>query len=176
MHGEENQAKMEMNQFGLSQEEARDLQASLNAEEWSALLDVQHALANAPLLSPSAAFGGRVLSSLAVREQRRARRRTLLGLVSLAFGTILFAGMFIWLSPFGVLTEVNGWVEILYTFTSFVGVMAVVFEVARTFTGVVYAPVGEWVVLSFSLFALMLTILWTRIVVGWTPLNRPEPV
>jgi hypothetical protein len=176
MHGEENQTMTELNQSGLSQAEARELQASLDAEDWAALLDVQHAFASAPLLSPSAGFGDRLMQSLAVRERRRARRRSITGVTAFALGSTLLTVLFIWLSPLGVLTQANGWVDLLNTFASFVGVMAVVLEIAGTFTQVLSGLFGEWIVLALSLFALLLTILWTRIVVGWAPLNRPEPV
>jgi hypothetical protein len=175
MHGEENQGMTDMNQSGLNQAEAHELQANLDAEGWAALLDVQHAFANAPLLSPSAGFGDRVLQSLAVRERMRARRRSLMGVTAFTLGSVLFTSLFIWLSPLGALTQANGWVDLLNTFTSFVGVMAVVVEIVGTFAQVLSGLIGEWLVLALSLFALLLTILWTRIVVGWTPLNRPEP-
>jgi hypothetical protein len=176
MHGEENQGMTDVNQTGLSQGEARELQAHLDTEGWAALLAVQRAFASAPMLAPSAGFGDRVLQKLAVRERQRAWRRSVAGIIAFSLGSTIFTAFLLWLSPLSGLTQASGWAELLNTFASFVDVLAVVLEIAATFTQVLAKLLGDWIVLGFSLFALLLTILWTRIVAGWTPLNRPEPV
>lgn len=176
MHGEENQGMMDVSQSGLSQAEARELQSHLDPEEWTALLGVQHAFANAPLLAPSAGFGDRVMQKLAIRERQQARRRSVIGVFALTSGSIFFTALLLWLSPLSALAQANVWADLLITITSLVGVMAVVLEIARAFAQALPGWLGEWIALALALFALVLTILWTRIVVGWTPLNRPEPV
>lgn len=174
MHGEGDQEMRDLNASGLDRAEALELQAQLDADEWTALLAVQHAFANAPTLSPSSGFGDRVLHSLAVRQRRQARRRELAGIIAFAFGSNILTAFVLWLSPLGALTGANGWADLLNTFASFVGVMQVVLEIAGAFAQVIPAVLGGGIVLALALLALVLTILWTRIVVGWTPLNRPE--
>lgn len=174
MPGKEDQEIDEMFVPGLDQAEARELQANLNAEEWTALLAVQHAFANAPMLTPSSGFGDRVMQKLVSRELAQARRRSAAGILALALGSIVFTALL--LSPLDALTQANGWAEIANALTSSVGILAAVLDIAGTFAQVLAAMFDEVTVVGFSLFALLLTILWTRVVVGWTPLNRPEPV
>jgi hypothetical protein len=176
MQGEENPGVTDTNQFGLSLEEARALRADLRAEEWAGLLDVQHAFVSAPLISPPPGFGDRVLQSLAVRERRRARRRSILGITFFILGSIIFTTQYLWLSPLSSLTQLSGWADLLDMFASFVGIMAVVLEIAGAFAQFLLGQVSEWMVLALSFFAMILTILWTRVVDSWTPLNRQEPV
>jgi Na+-driven multidrug efflux pump len=176
MLGEDNVGMTEVYQPGLSQAEARELQAHLDTEEWTGLLAVQHAFANAPMLPPSTGFSDRVLQGLSVRERERARRRSATGVIAFALGSVTFITLVFWLSPLEVLTQANGWAELLNTLTSLVGVSAVLLEIAGTFAQVLTGFLNVWIVLALGLFSLLLTLLWTRVVVGWTPLNRPEPV
>jgi hypothetical protein len=176
MRGEADQDMTDMNQFGLGRDEARALRADLDVEEWAALLDVQRSFASAPLLSPSAGFVDRVRQSLAARERQRARRRSILGITCFILGSILITAQYLWLSPFAALSQARGWTDLLNMFASSVSILAVILEIAGAFAQTMLGLLGEWLVLSLSLFALALTILWTRVVVGWTPLNRQEPI
>lgn len=176
MHGEAEPDKREMNHIGMTQSEASELNGTLDAEGWAALLEVHHAFANAPLVAPSAGFGERVLTSLAARERRQARRRSIVGVFAFAFGSILFTALIVWLSPLGALTQANGWADLLNMFASSLSVLAVVLEIGGKFARAMPGLVGEWFLVTLSLVAFLMTIGWTRIVAGWTPLNRPVPV
>jgi hypothetical protein len=172
MRAEEDQREMDVNQSGLTQAESNELQARLDAEEWSALLAVQHTLANAPLVTPSAGFGDRVMQQLAVRQRQQARRRNLAGGVIFTLSSILFISLFFWLSPLDAFTQPTGWAEMLTTFTALVGVMTVVVQIGAAFARVLFELFGQETVVALSVFALLLTMLWSLVVTGWAPLNR----
>lgn len=173
MHVEEDQDQMQVNQSGLSQAESNELQARLDAEEWTALLAVQHTLAGATLLSPSGGFGDRVMRQLAVRERERASRRNLVGGILFPLASILFIAQYFWLSPLNAFIQPAGWADLVTTVTSLVGVLAVVAEIAQAFARVLFQLFGQETVLALSVLALLLTVVWSRLVPEWAPLNRP---
>lgn len=172
MHAEEDQGQTDVYQLGLSQAESNELQAHLDGGEWTALLAVQHALANAPLLAPSGGFGDRVMQELAIRERRQAWRRTVLGAILLTLGSILFVVQSFWLSPLNAFIQPTGWADLLTAFTSSVGILTVVAQVVGAFAGALFQMLGQETLVALSVFGLLLTILWSLIVTGSAPLNR----
>ncbi len=172
MHADEDQEMMDVNQLGLSRDEAQELRAQLDAEAWQALLSLQHALANAPVLAPSAGFADRVLQTLAVRERRRAQRRNLIGTIAFVLGSILVIALLFWSSPLGGLIQVSGWAALLDSAMQFVGVAATGLIITRTFAATLAHAAGETGLLLYALFALALTLVWTRLVTGSAPLNH----
>jgi hypothetical protein len=176
MYGDEDQETTDVYQLGLSQDEASELQAQLDAEAWQALLAVQHALANAPMLAPSAGFTARVLQSLAVRERDRAWRRNVIGSMGFALGSLVFTAWAVWSSPLSTLMLIGGWTALLDEFTAFITSASTLFSILLAFMQVVLDVTGEWLLFAFAVLALALTLVWTHIVAGPALSNRPEPV
>lgn len=176
MHADRDQERMDVNPLGLSQEEAQELRAELDAESWQGMLSLQHALANAPMLAPSIGFSERVLRTLAVQERRRARRRSIIGGSAFALGCVIVTALLLWLSPLSAMAQPSGWAALLNGVASFIGVAVVLLQIAATFVRVLATLLGGGTAVLLALVALLMTLLWTRIAGGWTPLNRPEPV
>lgn len=157
---------------GLERETAAELRTGLTADEWSAFLQVHQHLTNAPSVAPTAGFDGRVLERIARQAQPRARRRAL-GVISLLCGALLLTALSLRLSPVSLLLQVSGWATFLNAAASFVTIAQVALQIARTFLQVSAQVVGAGYLLALALFALALTLIWTRVVAGLTLLNRP---
>ena len=163
-----------MMDYGLNPDEARELQAQLDAGEWDALLQVQRQLSDAPMLAPSAGFTNRVLTELAVRERRQARRRNVIGAIAFAFGTLVVTALVIWASPLDLLVQARGVGTLFNTLLSLANSLSTLFFIGRTFGEVLLHDTGSTGLLLFALFAFALTLVWARVVAGTAPLNRPD--
>jgi hypothetical protein len=161
-----------MMDYGLSPDEARELQAQLDADEWEALLQVQRQLLDAPMAAPSAAFANRVLAQVVARERQQARRRNVIGSLVLALGSLTFTGLMIWNSPLGTLMQVGGWAVLLDSALSLFGLSATLLSIGRTFVETLVTATGGISLLLFALFALALTLIWTRVASGNAPLSE----
>jgi hypothetical protein len=172
MHADEDQEMMDVNQLGLSRDEAQELRAQLDAEAWQALLSLQHALANAPVLAPSAGFADRVLQTLAVRERRRAQRRSLIGIISFALGSIFVTALLFLLSPLGVMTQASGWAALLDSALQLVGFATTWLVIVRAFIAAFVHATGEPGLVLLALLALALTLAWAQMIVESSPLDH----
>lgn len=165
-----------MMDYGLNPDEARELQDELTANEWEALLQVQRQLLDAPMLAPSPDFTNRVLTELELRKRKLAWWRNLIGLCGFTLGTLIVIGLVLWSSPFSLVIHVNGWTELVRGALSLWNFLSTLLLIGRTFTQVLLDQIGSTGLLLFALFALALTVIWTRVVAGNAPLTRSNPV
>lgn len=172
MPAEEDQ-EIQVIQSGMSQAESNELQARLDAEEWEALLAVQHTFAGSSLLSPSEGFDDRVMQALAIHARQRALGRNIVGGILFTLASILFIAQYFWLSPLNAFIQPAGWTDLVTTLTSLVGVLAVAAAIAAAFARVLFQLIGQETVVALSVLALLLTVVWSRLVPEWAPLNRP---
>ncbi len=174
MPDEQNDKDVEMrySDFGLTPDEGRELQAALDPGEWMGLLAVQQLLTAAPVAAPDAAFSNRVLARLESHERARSLRRSMLGGLLVALGSLLFTGFVIWSSPLASLTQINIWMALSNSIQFLVPAMETVYLVLRTFAAVMWEGNGELLLLLLALFSLALSLLWTRIVMRPAPVNR----
>ncbi len=162
-----------MMDYGLNNEEVRELQAQLDADEFEALLQVQRQLLDTPMAAPTVDFANRVMTRLAVHERQQDRRRSALGAVGFISGSLIVAALAIWTSPLGTLVQVSGWTALLDNAISLLGVGTTVFVIALSFAGALFEAIGSASLVLFALLTLALTLIWTRLVAGPGPLNRP---
>ncbi len=170
---DQKQDEMSYRDYGLSPEEGKELNSQLDAAEWQALLAVQQMLRTAPLAAPDAAFSNRVLTRLATRERARAQKRSALGGLIFAFGSLLLVGFVIWSSPLVPLLAGISPASAINGIASLVPAAATVLVVASTFGTALLAGNTGIGLMLMALFASGLTLIWTRIVMRPALLNRP---
>jgi hypothetical protein len=163
-----------MMDYGLSNDEVRELQEQLDAAEFAALLEVQRQLLDAPMVAPAADFTSRVMIRLAAVEQRRARRHNSLGAIGFMFGTLIVGALGIWSSPLGTLVQVSGWAALLDSALSLFNLTTTSFVIVRSFANALLGTLGSTSLVLFAFLTLALTLIWTRMVTGSVTLQRSK--
>ncbi len=163
-----------MMDYGLNNEEVRELQSQLDGDEFEALLQVQRQLLDTPMAAPAVDFTSRVMTRLAERERQQARRRSAFGAIGFVSGSLIVAALAIWTSPLGMLVQVSGWAALLDSTLSLFGVASTMFIIVRSFAGALFEAIGSTSLVLFALLTLALTLTWTRLVAGSGPLTHPD--
>ncbi len=163
-----------MMDYGLNNDEARELQAQLDADEFDALLQLQRQLLDAPMAIPAGDFTSRVMTRLAAREQAQARRRSTFGAIGFVAGSLIVSALAIWSSPLGTLVQVSGWTALLDGALSLFGYSTTLLVIVRSFASTLLETIGAPSLVLFALVVFALTLVWTRLVAGSVPLNRHE--
>ncbi len=163
-----------MMDYGLNNDEMRELQAQLAPGEFEALLQVQRQLLDEPMVTPADGFTERMMSRLAAREQQQARRRSTFGAIGFVAGSLVLTALLIWTSPLGTLVQVSGWAALLDSALSLWSSGMTVAIIMRSFVGALWEDMGSTSLLLFALLAFALTLVWTRVVAGAGLLNRSE--
>ncbi len=166
--------KESMMDYGLNNDEVRELQAQLDADEFDALLQVQRQLLDAPMAAPAGDLTSRVMARLAAQEQRQVRRRNTFGVIGFVAGSLIVSVLAIWSSPIGILVQVSGWAALLDSILSLFSVVTTMFVIVRSFADALLDAIGGPSLVLFALLALALTLVWTRLVAGNVPSNRHE--
>lgn len=161
-----------MMNLGLTNEEVRELQTQLDADEWDALRRVQRELLDAPMLSPKADFVQRTNMRLAKREHARARRHSTFGAIMFVLGVLIVIALLVWSSPLSYFFQLRGWTILFNCGMWVTGVLTTMLMVAFTFVVTLLQVLGEFPLLLFALFTLALTMVWVRVVADAAPLNR----
>ena len=91
-------------------------------------------------------------------------RRTALGILVFALGSMMLTAFVLWSSPLGALAEPSGWVTLLNGIAQLVPAVTTVLVILRTFTQTLWSGEGAVLVLLGALFAISLTSVWTYMV------------
>lgn len=163
-----------MMDYGLSNEEMREFQAQLNADEFDALLQVQRQLLDEPMVAPAADLSSRVMTRLVERERRKARRRSTFGAIGFIFGSMIVTALVVWASPLGTLVQVSGWAVLLDEALSLFSLVTTLLVITRAFAAAFVQTLGSTNLVLFGFLALALTLIWTRVVNGPIPLKSEK--
>ena len=128
--------------------------------EWQALRRVEAQLVAAPMVTPVAGFEARVMQRIGARP--RAVGSNFLGLTLVSVSGIIALGTLVALSPLDVLIQPEAWVALSQTFIALLDSLGAWLGILLTVARVV----GEGPLFIFSLLALALTVIWTRLISG----------
>jgi anti-sigma factor RsiW len=176
MHSEFNDRMMRALDQALTPEETRVLREHLRtctscAREWAALLNAHETLSAAPLLAPPAGFTDRVLTRVAMQQERSSPLAVFVKTV-LVLAAIVIAALIVAALPLTIVFYPGIWAALLQTCLSFVALLTVLLDLAFALARLIAALIGGGTLLALTLFAILLFVIWVRLVSNPAPFNR----